>query len=206
MNLHAVVTGVIQAVNQSLLGTLQQSNGYTFAGDATFTGSISGAVLTVSAITSGVLASDSVIASTDTLSGTLVVDQLTGLPGGIGTYAVSKSQTVGPEAMTASGNGARAPQYIITTGIPMQFQAVSSDDLKHVDGLNISTTLRSVHLNGDLQGIDRPGVRGGDILLATTGLTGVSLDTWLVVGVPEGWDASGWCQVIVALQQATQSQ
>lgn len=146
------------------------------------------------------------IASEDTLAGTLIVDQLTGPTGGVGTYTVSKAQAVAPEAMTASGNGARTPQYITTTDVPMQFQAVSSDDLKHVDGLNISTTLRSVHLNGDLQGIDRPGVRGGDILLAPTGLTGVQMDTWLVVGVPEGWDASGWCQVIVALQQATQSQ
>lgn len=205
MNLHAFVAGNIQAINQSLLGILQQSNGDTYAGDAVFTGSIADITLTVSAITSGALALNSIIASADTLSGTMIVAFGTGT-GGIGTYTVSKTQTVDSEAMTATGNGTRVPQYVTTTNVPMQFQAVSSDDLKHVDGLNISTTLRSVHLNGDLQGLDRPGVRGGDILLAPTGLTGAGMDTWLVVGVPEGWDASGWCHVIVALQQPTQSQ
>lgn len=205
MNLHSIVTGVVQAVNPSLIGTLKQSTGYGYPGDASVTGAISGTTLDVTAITSGAIAVGSVVSGPLVSPSTTVTGLGTGT-GGIGTYDISPSQMAVSQALTITGSGQRVPTYAITADVPMQFQALSSDDLKHVDGLNISTVLRSVHLNGDLQGLDRPGIRGGDILLAPTGLTGAGVDTWLVVGVPEGWDAAGWCHVIVALQQPAQSQ
>ena len=61
---------------------------------------------------------------------------------------------------------------------------------------------RVVYINGLVEGIDRPGVNGGDLLLIPTGLTpGQSYDTWLVKGVPEGWDSPGWTKCYAVLQQ-----
>lgn len=70
---------------------------------AVLTGSISGTTLTVSAVTGtlgiGQLLQD---AGPTIANGTLIVGQLTGTTGGIGTYEVSISQTVGSEPMSAT--------------------------------------------------------------------------------------------------------
>lgn len=67
-----------------------------------FTGSISGATLTVTAITSGVISindpfMDSLTGSTpgptQRALGVVILDQLTGTPGGTGTYRISRPQT-----------------------------------------------------------------------------------------------------------------
>jgi hypothetical protein len=205
MRLRALANGLTSAVNPNLLGTLMQSTGYAVSGDAVFTGSIAGNALTVSAINSGTLAVGSIIGGPNVSPATIVTALGTG-SGGAGTYAIAPAQAVASEAMTATGSGARVPTYSTATGVPMQFQAVSNDDLEHVDALNISKVLRSVHLNGDILGLDRAGVRGGDLLLAPTRLSGAALDVWLVVSCVENWEASGWSHVIVALQQPTQSQ
>lgn len=206
MNLHAYANGPIAAVNPNLIGTLKQSTGYGYPGDASFTGSITANTLTVSAIATGALAVGSLVQGSEIASATTVSALGTG-SGGIGAYTLSGApQIVASEPMTATGSGARAPTYSIAPNVPMQFQAMTSDELQQIDGLNISATYRAVHMNGDLQGLDRPGVKGGDILLAPTGLTGVSMDTWLVVKVLEAFDASGWCRLAVVLQQAAQSQ
>lgn len=71
----------------------------------TFTGSISGTTLTVSAIITGTVPVEPV--ATATLSGTGVTvgtqirAQLTGSPGSTGTYTVTPSQTVSPTTLTA---------------------------------------------------------------------------------------------------------
>lgn len=207
MNLHALASPFIQAVNQDFIGTIKQSTGYAQLGDAAFTGSIAGTTLTVSAISAGALVVGSIIAGPFVNVGTTVLALGSGT-GGVGTYTVSQSQTSASEAMTATGTGKRVPQYSIVTNVAMQVQALSAAELQHLDGLNIESTMRAVYLNGEHEGLDRPGVRGGDILLIPTGLasTPPAFDTWLVVQVMESFDASGWCRVAVALQQAVQSQ
>lgn len=74
---------------------------------ARFTGSIAvvGSVptLTVSVLTSGVLVPGQIIQDAGLLAnGTLIVSQLSGATGGVGTYRVSVSQTVASEQMTAT--------------------------------------------------------------------------------------------------------
>lgn len=64
------------------------------------TGSIATTVLTVTAVTSGLLAAGQVISGGTTLAGTYIISQLTGAAGGIGTYAVSISQTVTSTTIT----------------------------------------------------------------------------------------------------------
>jgi hypothetical protein len=69
---------------------------------ASYTGSISGTTLTVSAIATGILRATEVLNGSGITSGTTITGQLTGSAGSTGTYSVSASQTVGSEAMTAT--------------------------------------------------------------------------------------------------------
>ncbi|BCH11928.1 hypothetical protein MesoLj131c_61860 [Mesorhizobium sp. 131-3-5] len=71
--------------------------------EAVFTGAISGPTLTVSAVTSGALAVGQTIfdASGNVVPGTRIVALGTGT-GGVGTYTVNNSQTVGSEPMSSA--------------------------------------------------------------------------------------------------------
>lgn len=68
-----------------------------------FVGSISGNTLTVQSVTYGTLGVGQIIDDATGLivEGTPIVAQLTGSPGGVGTYTVGSNQTVGTEAMVA---------------------------------------------------------------------------------------------------------
>ena len=72
-------------------------------GDASFTGSIGGTTLTVSAITSGHIAIGQLIEGSGVTANTRVTGLLTGT-GGVGTYTVSNLQTVASTAMSSSNN------------------------------------------------------------------------------------------------------
>lgn len=71
--------------------------------DCKFTGQISGTTLTVSAVTTGVLASQATIFAPNIVVPTVIIQQLSGTPGGAGTYQVSASQALGPGTMSAGG-------------------------------------------------------------------------------------------------------
>lgn len=68
---------------------------------ASFTASIAGTTMTVTAVASGVLAAGQIISDItgNLFVGTTIVNQLTGSAGSTGTYTISPSQTVGSEAM-----------------------------------------------------------------------------------------------------------
>jgi hypothetical protein len=67
-----------------------------------FTASIAGNVLTVTAVASGVLGGLDLISGTGVTTGTQIVAQLSGVTGGIGTYQLNQSMTVASEAMTVA--------------------------------------------------------------------------------------------------------
>lgn len=67
-----------------------------------FTGAITGTTLTASSVTGSILQGQPLV-GTGVVAGTLVTGQLTGTPGGAGTYTVSSSQTVTSESMTTAG-------------------------------------------------------------------------------------------------------
>lgn len=69
----------------------------------TFTGSISGTTLTVSAITTGGLYAGQTLTGTNVAAGTTIVKQLSGTTGGTGTYQVNIFQNVTSTAITGSG-------------------------------------------------------------------------------------------------------
>lgn len=70
-------------------GTASGSASSIAASTSSVTGSISGNVLDVTAVGSGAVYPGTTISGTDVASGTQIVEQLTGTPGGIGTYSVS---------------------------------------------------------------------------------------------------------------------
>lgn len=71
---------------------------------ASVTGAIAGTTLTVSAVGSGTLRPGQPISGTNVTAGTYIVGQLTGAPGGAGTYQVSVSQNAASTAITAAGS------------------------------------------------------------------------------------------------------
>lgn len=83
---------------------VQYTIGPTGQVGASFTGSISGNVLTVTALASGSIAMGQVISGSGVAAGTKIVDFVTGAGGQVneaGTYTVSISQSVSSTAMTA---------------------------------------------------------------------------------------------------------
>lgn len=201
-NLHSVANRYIAgAVSPNFLGNWLASQGYAEVGDADLTGSIAATTLTVTAVASGALVVGSLLSDeTFGLLPATTIQAFGSGSGGVGTYTITPSQTVESEAMIATGPGTRAPSYTTFTGIPMQVQALAAEDYGLVDRLNIVETVRAVYMNGSPQSVQRPDIKGGDILQIPTGLTGAEYDTWLVKAVIEAFDIDGWAKVACVLQ------
>lgn len=93
--------------------------------------------------------------------------------------------------------GKRTPTTL-TLSVRAQIQALSTTDLQHTDGLNITGVMRSVYMYGNAAGVVRADNIGGDILIFPEIPNG-SNRNWLITQVCETW--SDWCRVIVTLQQ-----
>lgn len=78
---------------------------------ANVTGSIAADTLTVTAVTSGTLSVGQAISGGAMTAGTRIVKQLTGTPGGVGTYQVNNPQTFASAAIT----GAAGTAYVAGT-------------------------------------------------------------------------------------------
>ncbi|VWC89751.1 Tail fiber protein [Burkholderia aenigmatica] len=89
------------------------------AGPASFTGSISGTTLTVTAVASGTVQVGQVLSGTGITSGTQILALGTGT-GGVGTYTVSASQTASSTTITASGGSNWLPgQFYGSTSVAL---------------------------------------------------------------------------------------
>lgn len=96
------------AATASVTGSIAASTG-------SFTGAITGNVLTITAVGSGVAVPGGLLSGTNVATGTKIVSQLSGTPGGIGTYAVNIgeqtvasttiSETYGTMTVTAVSSG-----------------------------------------------------------------------------------------------------
>lgn len=92
------------------------------------------------------------------------------------------------------GAGARqVPAYKTPIVGPAQVQALDSDDLKQLVGLNIQGSIRAIYLRGKLAGVIRPEQVGGDIVKRFN-----ETETWLVVKVLETWPT--WTKAVIVLQ------
>lgn len=101
------------------------------------------------------------------------------------TAAVWKQST----GSTTNSDGSRTPIYAADQPMQIQNQALTAQDLRHLDALNVQNVTRKVWANGSLQGVNRATGQGGDLLV-------FGGRTWLVTIVFETWDADGpWCSV-----------
>jgi acetylornithine deacetylase/succinyl-diaminopimelate desuccinylase-like protein len=101
--------------------------------DAAFTGSITGTVLTVTKVLAGKLLAGAIIFGTGVTSGSSVVNQINGTPGGIGTYTVTPSQTVG-SGIIAAGIAANLQPTKVTVQIDVHGPA-SADNAQLISTL-----------------------------------------------------------------------
>lgn len=196
MNLHGIVSPYIGAVNPLIPVSLRvsigtgptQDNGERtplYAAPGGFTGSIAGTVLTITAIASGQPQAGQTLAG-DTLAlleHTLITGQLTGDPGGVGTYSINREQTV-------------ASQAISTTAILLaEVQPMSWKDLAQLDGINLGGERRKIYLHGEVDGVIRVSVKGGDLITIDAG---VNKGVWLIAQTLEQFP--DWVSAAMTLQ------
>lgn len=95
--------GTITFAASGAAGSASGSASSIAAATSSFTGSIANDVLTVTAVGSGTIYPGTSISGTGVATGSKIVDQLTGTPGGIGTYALNiPEQTVSSEAISGT--------------------------------------------------------------------------------------------------------
>lgn len=88
---------------------------------------------------------------------------------------------------TTNPDGTRTPNYIYRQQIPAQIQALTYNEIRQLDALNIQGIRRAIYLNGQLFGLDRSRGIGGDLIVFPQGLSWPYGTEWLVVLVVEQW-------------------
>lgn len=96
---------------------------------------------------------------------------------------------------TTAADGTRVPTYLPDVPLQVQRQALSSADLKQMDGLNLGGEKAALYVQGGIKNAVRSDQRGGDLFLMQDGTT------WLVTQVLENWAATGgWTKVACVRQ------
>lgn len=90
----------------------------------------------------------------------------------------------------------RTPQFEEIV-LEAQVQALSAEDLRHESQLNIEGICRTIRIYGNMQGVVRPDVKGGDILKFPEVSTDTVVQFWKITKVMETWD--NWCTVVATL-------
>lgn len=105
--------------------------------DVKFTGAIADAILTVSAIEAGSLSAGATIFGVGVQTNTIIVQQISGTSGGVGTYGVTPSQTLSSETLSC---GARTVTQSARVVVQLDFH--SADQSAGDNAQLISTLLR----------------------------------------------------------------
>jgi hypothetical protein len=131
------------------------------------TGSIAGDVLTVSAVTSGTIVNGATVSGTGIATGTQVLSQLSGTPGGVGTYRVNiPEQTVA--STTVSGTYGTFTVGTLTTtpvfAVGQQLNATGSV----VAGTTIRQALTGAGGSGSTFAVDNNTAVGSQVISALT--------------------------------------
>ena len=139
-------------------------------GFASFTGVIASSVLTVSSLT-GTISIGMTIAGTGVNTGTTIVNQLTGAPGGVGTYTVQGDDTASSTTITAQATG--------TTALGQPFGAPASVYLWNPQALvsravSVTGSASSTGGNITISGYDIYGVPMSEVIAAPAGATTVN--------------------------------
>lgn len=122
------------------------------SGDVKFTGTIAGTTMTVTAVARGAIAARSQLFGVGVAAGTLIVQQLTGAAGGIGTYQVSPTQTIAvPQTLSA---GRKTLQINTEEAIQLDFHAPDFTSGDHAN--TVSTLLRDEYATSIFKALPAP--------------------------------------------------
>jgi hypothetical protein len=79
-----------------------------------------------------------------------------------------------------------------------QIQALTTRDLRQMEGLNTQGEMRSIYVSGTLNGVVRVLLKGGDLVIFPDGTV------WLVSLVPEPWSTTaGFTKAVITLQDGS---
>lgn len=110
------------------------------------------------------------------------------------TYQASTGYTSG-----AAGNAyKRQPVYAAPVTVSVQVQALSSRDLRQIEGLNLNGTVRAIYFDGTMNATVRTSLKGGDLITLSDG---PNVGVWLVNQVLEQWE--DWVKVVATLQNGS---
>jgi hypothetical protein len=98
--------------------------------------------------------------------------------------------------------GKATPTFAPVQSIWAQIQPLSTDELAHMENLNIQGVLRQVYMKGAVASAVREDGTGGDLLQFPEVPWGPER-TWLVMRVEEQWPS--WCKVVVRMTNAMNS-
>lgn len=90
-------------------------------------------------------------------------------------------------------SGKTSAVYSAPANLTIQTQALTKDEIQHIDAMNLSPCDRSAYVNGQVGALDREAQTGGDLLIFENA-------TWLVTAILEGWTTAGWCKVALTKQ------
>jgi hypothetical protein len=125
------------------------------------------------------------------------------------TIANQVSNTVNPNIIvtlqTSAGStigaaGRQQPQYNTPLTGPAQIQALDNVDLKKIEGMNLSGSVRAIYMKGNLAGVIRPDSKGGDLVTVAPapGVPALLVGLWLTSKVLESWPL--WTKVVIVKQ------
>lgn len=109
-------------------------------------------------------------------------------------------QTSAGFALGAAGR--QQPQYNPAITGPAQIQALDGSDLKKIEGMNLSGSIRAIYMKGNLAGVIRPDSKGGDLVrvLPAPGVPTLFVGLWLTSKVLESWPL--WTKVVIVKQES----
>lgn len=91
--------------------------------------------------------------------------------------------------------GIRTPTFALLPTERLQVQALSHEDLYHLNGLNYAGGLYKLYAYGQFSGVVRPDGKGGDLVRLGAG---AGAQWWAIQHVLEWW--SGWCSFSINRQ------
>ena len=95
---------------------------------------------------------------------------------------------------TTNTAGKQIPGYAAPVTVSVQRQALTAENIRQLDNMNIQGVTTSLFLNGHANGVVRVTAKGGDLFQFDG-------QTWLVVAVPEQWP--DWVKVLCVLQNGS---
>lgn len=92
---------------------------------------------------------------------------------------------------TTDASMRQVPAYTNVAATLVQLQPLTSGNLRHMESLNISGTVKAIYMNSNARSVVRSLARGGDLFE-------FGGERWLVVAEFELWP--DWCKVGIQLQ------